>query len=55
MADRTKAYEEILRKKDADRDRESSERGVAGAGVEKHGYGGMDTKNKAPKADKEGI
>lgn len=54
MADRTKAYKEILRKKDAARDREDSGP-VAGAGIEKHGYGGMDTKNKQGKDDKKGV
>lgn len=55
MAQRTKAQKAIIAEKDRERDREDSDGGVAGAGTEKHGYGGMDTKNKAPRADKDGI
>lgn len=54
MADKTADTKRRNALKDADRDREDSTRGVAGAGVEKHGYGGMTTKNKGTQ-DKKGI
>lgn len=54
MASKTADSKRRLSFKDRNRDREDSGP-VAGAGIEKHGYGGMDTKNKQGKDDKKGI
>jgi hypothetical protein len=54
MAQETKAQKKFVDQKNRERDREDTERGVAGAGVEKHGFGGMETKNKGTQ-DKKGI
>ena len=53
MAAQTKQTKAIIAAKDVVRDREDSD--PPKARIEKRGYGGMDTKNKAAKADKEGI
>ena len=53
MAQETKAQKAFVAQKNRERDREDSD--PPHARIEKKGYGGLDTKNKAGASDKKGI
>jgi hypothetical protein len=53
MAQETKAQKAFVAQKDRERDREDTD--PPQARIEKRGFGGMDTKNKATDTGKKGI